>query len=283
MTIFAENTYLLPQDIQLAVKTALEEDIGAGDVTAQLIDPNSMSIAKVITREEAVICGIAWFNEVFCQIDPTVQIHWEVKDGQHVAPNQQLCRLQGNSRALLTGERSALNFLQLLSGTATQARHYAQLIAGTKARILDTRKTIPCLRKAQKYAVLCGGGCNHRLGLYDMFLIKENHIAAAGSIAAAVKAARQIAPNIPLEVEVENLTQLQQALDIGVDRVLLDNFDLAMLRTAVLFANGRAQMEASGNVNTKTIRAIAETGVDFISIGSITKDIKAIDLSMRFV
>jgi nicotinate-nucleotide pyrophosphorylase (carboxylating) len=267
------------------VRTALREDIGAGDLTAQLIPESQASQARVITREDAVICGTAWFDEVFRQVDPRVRVTWHVADADRVAPNTVLCTLEGPARALLTGERSALNFLQLLSATATTTRRYVDAVAGTQCRILDTRKTIPGLRLAQKYAVLCGGGTNHRIGLFDAILVKENHIAAAGSIAAAVRAGRELNREVMLEVEVENFDELNEALDSAVDRILLDNFSTADMRKAVEIArthkNQGVELEASGNMTLEALRSVAETGVDFISVGGLTKHVKAIDLSMR--
>jgi nicotinate-nucleotide pyrophosphorylase (carboxylating) len=267
------------------VRTALREDICAGDLTAQLIPESQVSQARVITREDAVICGTAWFEEVFRQVDPRVRIAWQIADGDRVSPNTVLCTLEGPARGLLTGERSALNFLQLLSAAATTTRKYVDAVAGTQCRILDTRKTIPGLRLAQKYAVLCGGGTNHRIGLFDAILVKENHIAAAGSIAAAVRAGRALNPNVMLEVEVENFDELHEALDSAVDRILLDNFSTADMRKAVEIArnhkNPGIELEASGNMTLETLRSVAETGVDFISVGGLTKHVKAVDLSMR--
>jgi len=268
--------------IEEIVHTALTEDIGSGDVTAKLIPKDDFSLATVISREAATICGIDWFEEVFAQLDPQIFIEWDVDDGDKVEAGQQICSLSGSTRALLTGERSALNFLQTFSGTATKATQYAAAVEGTHVKVLDTRKTIPGLRIAQKYAVSCGGCHNHRVGLFDAVLIKENHILAAGGISEAVKAARFYSPELMIEVEVENLDELQQALSANVDRIMLDNFDLDLLIQAVKINNKKAQLEASGNVTLKTIRAIAETGVDYISTGELTKDIKALDLSMRF-
>jgi nicotinate-nucleotide pyrophosphorylase (carboxylating) len=235
----------------------------------------------VITREAAIISGTAWVNEVFRQLDPRVKVEWQVQDGDRAEANQALFHLEGPARALLSGERSALNFLQCLSGVATRVGHYVELVKGTQVKLLDTRKTLPGLRLAQKYAVTCGGGHNHRIGLYDAFLIKENHIAAAGGIAQAIAAAQRIAPGKPVEVEVESLDELQQALDAGADIIMLDELSLDDMRTAVTLTNGRAKLEASGGVNETTLRTIAETGVDYVSIGTLTKDVKAIDLSMR--
>ncbi len=270
-------------EIREEVRRALMEDVGSGDLTAALIPEEAHSEATVITREPAVICGTRWFNEVFAQLDPRIVIEWCVKDGDHVEANQRLCLLRGPSRPLLTGERCALNFLQTLSGTATSARQYTEAVKGSNVRILDTRKTIPGLRRAQKYAVTCGGGKNHRIGLYDGVLIKENHIAAAGSIGAAVAQARAHAPKgIPVEVEVETLHQVHEALTAGADILLLDNMTPDEMREAVNIVNGRAKLEASGGVTLTNIKSIAETGVDYISIGAITKHLHAIDLSMRF-
>lgn len=275
----------IPQlSIETEVRNALKEDIGDGDVTAKLIPIEQISYATVITREPATICGILWFNEVFRQLDPhNISIKWNIQDGDCVQENTILCTLTGPSRTLLTGERTALNFLQFLSGIATRCRHYADLVQGTNVKIRDTRKTIPGLRLAQKYAVKQGGCYNHRLGLYDAFLVKENHIAAAdNSIKKVVERAHEIASNKPIEVEVENLDELQQALAVNPDMILLDNMDLDQMREAVRITNGRVKLEASGGVNEKTLRAVAETGVDYIAIGTLTKDVKAIDLSMRF-
>jgi nicotinate-nucleotide pyrophosphorylase (carboxylating) len=276
-----------PSYVVQTVAAALQEDLGSGDLTAQLIPAERNARASVITREDAVLCGTAWFDQVFQQIDSRVRVTWSVRDGDRVRPDQQLCTLEGPARSLLTGERTALNFLQSLSATATVTRHYADAVAGTNCRILDTRKTIPGLRIAQKYAVRCGGGTNHRIGLFDAILVKENHIAAAGSIANAVREARRIAAQVLLEVEVENLAQLREALDAKVDRILLDNFSLDDMRSAVQItrahANARTGLEASGNMSLETLRAVAETGVDFISVGGLTKHVRAVDLSMRFV
>ena len=274
----------MPNDIADSVNRALAEDVGTGDLTAALIPADSKAEAQVVTREQAILCGTAWFDEVFRQVDKRVSIAWNTRDGDVIRPDQVFCTLRGPARALLTSERTALNFLQLLSGTATQARKYVDAVRGTRAIILDTRKTVPGLRRAQKYAVTCGGGQNHRLGLYDAILIKENHIAAAGSIAAALHAARTAAPpGVTVEIEVENLEQLREALQAGAARILLDNFDVDALKAAVREAQGRAKLEASGGIDLTNVRAIAETGVDFISIGDITKNIEAVDLSLRFV
>jgi nicotinate-nucleotide pyrophosphorylase (carboxylating) len=275
-----------PTYVSQTVATALQEDVGSGDLTAQLIPADRAGRATVITREDAVLCGTAWFDEVFRQVDPRVRVAWSARDGERVRADRKLCTLEGPARSLLTGERAALNFLQMLSATATVTSKYVEAVAGTKCRILDTRKTIPGLRVAQKYAVQCGGGTNHRIGLFDAILVKENHIAAAGSIAGAVSEARRVAPQVLLEVEVENLTQLREALDARVDRILLDNFSLEQMCDAVKItrqhANARTELEASGNMSLENLRAVADTGVDFISVGGLTKHLKAIDLSMRF-
>jgi nicotinate-nucleotide pyrophosphorylase (carboxylating) len=274
----------LPPDLAASVARALAEDVGSGDLTAALVPAEVRGHGRVISREAAVICGTAWVDSVFAQLDPAVRVTWHVADGNAVVPNALLFEVQGPARALLTGERTALNFLQSLSATATAARRYVEAIAGTGCRILDTRKTIPGLRLAQKYAVRCGGGRNHRLGLYDGILIKENHIVAAGSIAAAVAAARRLAPGVPVEVEVETLAELEQAFAADADLALLDEFTLAELATAVARNRERARplgLEASGGIDFDTIRAVAATGVDFISVGAITKHLRAIDLSMR--
>ncbi|AOE83568.1 carboxylating nicotinate-nucleotide diphosphorylase [Pseudomonas sp. TCU-HL1] len=271
----------LTAEIEANVRTALQEDIGSGDITAQLIPEERQARATVITREAAIISGTAWVNEVFRQLDPRVTVQWQVQDGQRAEANQALFHLEGPARALLSGERSALNFLQCLSGVATRVGHYVNLVKGTQVKLLDTRKTLPGLRLAQKYAVTCGGGHNHRIGLYDAFLIKENHIAASGGIAQAIDAAHRIAPGKPVEVEVESLDELQQALAAGADIIMLDELSLDDMRTAVSLTAGRAKLEASGGIVDTTLRTIAETGVDYISIGTLTKDVKAIDLSMR--
>jgi nicotinate-nucleotide pyrophosphorylase (carboxylating) len=272
----------LQNDVTLSVEVALAEDIGSGDITAQLIPAEHQAQAKVITREACVFCGKAWVEEVFRQLDPEVQITWHINDGDNASADSTLFELTGSARSLLTGERTALNFVQTLSGTATITHHYMELVKHTKVKLLDTRKTIPGLRSAQKYAVTCGGGHNHRIGLYDAFLIKENHIAACGSIAHAVSTAHKIAPGKPVEVEVENLDELQQALTAGADTIMLDNFSMEDMRTAVGINAGKAKLEASGNVTEATLPEIAATGVDFISIGALTKHCRALDLSMRF-
>lgn len=259
----------------------LEEDVGSGDLTASIVPKHATARARVITRESMVLCGQAWFAAVFARLGGSVQIDWLVTEGEQVEAGAELCAMQGPARALLTGERSALNLLQTLSGTATLARAYAKAVDGTKAKVLDTRKTIPGLRKAQKYAVRCGGCDNHRMGLYDGILIKENHILACGSIERAVHAAKALGANVPIEVEVENLDELKQALAVGAERILLDNFTIAMMREAVTTTASCAKLEVSGNVTLDTIRQIAETGVDYISVGALTKNVRATDLSMR--
>lgn len=274
---------VLAEDIQSNVRSALTEDIGDGDITAQLIPAAAVGEARVITREQGVMCGKAWVDEVFAQVDPSVSLQWHVSDGQSISENDILFTASGSARSLLTAERTALNFLQLLCGTATLCKHYAELVQGTNVRLLDTRKTIPGLRKAQKYAVTCGGCYNHRIGLYDAFLIKENHINACGGISAAVETARAQAPDKPVEVEVETMAEFHEALSAGCDRVMLDNFTLEQMSEAVKINDGRVELEASGNVTEKTLREIALTSVDFISIGALTKDCKAMDLSMRLL
>jgi nicotinate-nucleotide pyrophosphorylase (carboxylating) len=278
---------MLQQDIQRAVLHALEEDLGGildagADITAQLIPADKQSSATVITREPGVFCGVAWVNEVFTQLGGEVQVEWLVKDGETVAPNQALFRLHGPARLLLTGERTALNFVQSLSGVATLVARYMQELAGTHCKLLDTRKTVPGLRTALKYAVTCGGGTNHRMGLHDAYLIKENHILACGGIAEAVQTARALNPGKRVEVEVEDLDELQQALAAQADIIMLDNFEVPMMEQAVAITQGRAKLEVSGNVNLQTIRRYAQTGVDFISVGALTKHVHALDLSMRF-
>ena len=272
----------LEAQIEIDVRRALEEDLGSGDITAGLITAGRIWKARVISRESAILCGRNWFDAVFHHLDSGVDIRWYAHDGDAITTDQQLCMLEGPARALLSGERAALNFLQTLSGTATVAHAYASRVQGLSTRVLDTRKTIPGLRRAQKYAVRCGGCHNHRLGLYDAFLIKENHIAACGSIGAAIEAARALDEQLPVEIEVENLDGLQQALRAGADRVLLDNFSIEQLREAVAVNAGRAQLEASGGITLDNLRDYAGTGVDYISIGALTKHLRAIDLSMRF-
>ena len=267
--------------IAKVVTQALAEDVASGDITAELIGADVQASGRIVTREDGILCGTAFALEAFQQIDPSCHVEWAAQDGDSIAADSLVCTLSGPARALLTGERTALNFLQLLSGTATTAGQYAARVAHTKVKLLDTRKTVPGLRLAQKYAVTCGGCYNHRIGLFDAFLIKENHISAAGGIAEAVAAARDVAPDKPVEIEVENEAELEQALTAGADRIMLDNFTLEALRDAVSLTAGRAELEASGNVTDETLVAIAETGVDFISIGALTKHVRALDLSMR--
>ena len=272
---------LTQNDIDPIVKLALSEDIGSGDITAGLVDSNEQATATVITREAGVLCGTQFVNAVFASVNPDVKVSWQKADGDALIANDVLFTLEGNARSILTGERAALNFLQMLSGTASYSASLASLIEGTQAKLLDTRKTIPGFRNAQKYAVTCGGCFNHRIGLFDAFLIKENHIAACGGIRQAVEQARQNAPGKPVEVEVETLDELEQALTAGADRIMLDNFTLGDMRKAVAMTAGNAELEASGNVTEATLRGIAETGVDFISIGALTKVVTPLDLSMR--
>lgn len=272
-----------PEYLSLTVKLALKEDVGTGDITADLLPESRQAEAEVITRENAILCGTAWVDEVYRQIDPSVTITWLVEDGESVMPDQILCKLAGSARSLLTGERIALNFLQTLSGTATITHRFVQAMQNSNTQLLDTRKTIPGLRYAQKYAVLCGGGKNHRLGLYDAFLIKENHITACGSIRQAILLAREQHPDKKVEVEVENLAELVEALSCQPDIILLDNFDYDLMREAVKLTAGQSKLEVSGNVDEEHIHQIAATGVDFISVGALTKNVKAIDLSMRFL
>ncbi|HDX8353908.1 TPA: carboxylating nicotinate-nucleotide diphosphorylase [Aeromonas dhakensis] len=285
---------MLQQDIRRAVRAALLEDLGdaltpldqpdaSADITAQLIPADRISTARVITREAGVFCGQPWVDEVFTQLGGDVQVEWLVQDGEVLTPNQELFRLHGPARTLLTGERNALNFVQTLSGVATLTARYVAELAGTDCRLLDTRKTLPGLRSAQKYAVTCGGGKNHRIGLYDAYLIKENHILACGGIAQAIAEARRLNPGKPVEVEVESLAELAQALAAQADIVMLDNFDVPMMREAVALNQGRAKLEVSGNVTLDTLAEYAATGVDFISVGALTKHVRALDLSMRFI
>ncbi|HDX8645688.1 MULTISPECIES: carboxylating nicotinate-nucleotide diphosphorylase [Aeromonas] len=285
---------MLQQDIRRAVRAALLEDLGdaltaldqpdaSADITAQLIPADRISTARVITREAGVFCGQPWVDEVFTQLGGDVQVEWLVQDGEVLTPNQELFRLHGPARTLLTGERNALNFVQTLSGVATLTARYVAELAGTDCRLLDTRKTLPGLRSAQKYAVTCGGGKNHRIGLYDAYLIKENHILACGGIAQAIAEARRLNPGKPVEVEVESLVELEQALAAQADIVMLDNFDVPMMREAVALNQGRAKLEVSGNVTLDTLAEYAATGVDFISVGALTKHVRALDLSMRFI
>ncbi|MFC0047444.1 carboxylating nicotinate-nucleotide diphosphorylase [Rheinheimera tilapiae] len=274
------------QEIRRGVSHALAEDLGylpiqQGDITASLIPPEQQATATVVTREDCVVCGTAWVDEVFAQLSDLAVIQWFVQDGDKVTANTVLCEISGPARILLTGERTALNFLQTLSGTATTTARYVALLNGSKTRLLDTRKTLPGMRLAQKYAVSCGGGKNHRIGLYDAFLIKENHIAAAGSIANAVQTARQNFPGKTVEVEVEDLTELEQALAAGADIIMLDNFHTADIMQAVVLNQGKAKLEVSGNVTAESLKALASTNVDYISSGALTKNVQAIDLSMR--
>lgn len=283
-------TEYLQQEIQQSVAAALAEDLGLShsvpldsnaDITAQLIPEDSQINATLITREPCVFVGKDWLDAVFQQLGHPVSVDWQVKDGDSLKANQVICQLKGNARAILTGERCALNFIQTLSGTATQARRYQQYLAGSQTQLLDTRKTIPGMRFGQKYAVACGGGHNHRLGLFDAFLIKENHIFACGSIAAAVAKARNIAPDKAVEVEVENLDELQQALDAGSDIIMLDNFSIADIQTAVSTTQDQAKLEVSGNITQESLQELAKLGVDYISSGALTKHVQAIDLSLR--
>ncbi len=266
-----------------SVRTALAEDIGTGDITARLVPENQQAMATVITREPAIVCGRPWFDEVFRQVDPQVCITWKKNEGDLVAPMDSLLEIRGNARSILTAERTALNFLQTLMGTATTAHHYASLLKGTGTNILDTRKTIPGLRLAQKYAVKIGGAENHRVGLYDAFLIKENHIIACGSIQAATHQAREIAPQALLEIEVETLEELQAAIEAGVDRVMLDNFSKEQIQKAIELKPARIQYEISGNITDEGLAEGIANGIDFVSSGALTKNVQAIDLSMRFV
>jgi len=272
----------LAAEVERNVRAALAEDVGSGDLTALLVPAGQRAAGVVVTREDAVLCGTAWFDACLRLLDPAARIRWLAQDGAHIAAGQIVCEIGAETRALLTGERSALNFLQLLSGGATQTRRYVDAVAGTRARIVDTRKTLPGLRLAQKYAVRCGGGANHRLGLYDGILIKENHIIASGGVTAALQRARRIAPpGVFIQIEVETLEQLAEALDAGAALILLDNMDLRRMRQAVGLSAGRAELEASGGVRLDSVRAIAETGVDRISIGTLTKDVRATDYSLR--
>jgi len=280
MTI--ENT-IPAQLINSQVKLALQEDVGQQDLTADLIPVDALATATIITREDSTLCGQQWVEQVFKQLDPNISITWSFSDGEQMLSNDTICTLYGSARTLLTGERTAMNFLQTLSATATLAKQYTDQVTGLPVHILDTRKTIPGLRLAQKYAVRCGGAYNHRVGLYDGILIKENHINAAGSISAAVKQAQALHSGVDIEVEVENFDELEQALQANADIILLDNFDIPALEKAVKLNQGQAKLEASGGITLDSLRAIAETGVDRISIGALTKDIQAIDLSMRFI
>ncbi len=275
----ADIQHLIPD----AVTYALREDIGNGDITAQLIPEEQTATARIISRQDAVICGVDWVNEVFKQVDPKLTLEWQVDDGDLVQRDQVLFYAKGSARNLLTAERAALNFLQTLSSTATISKFYADKVTGTHVKLLDTRKTLPGLRFAQKYAVTCGGCFNHRIGLFDAFLIKENHIMACGGINEAIHTARNNEPEKPVEVEVENMEELKQALEAGADIIMLDNFSLDEMRAAVALTQGAAKLEASGNITDKTLRPIAETGVDYISIGALTKHCQAVDLSMRLI
>ncbi len=275
---------MLAAEIARNVAAALTEDIGSGDLTALLTPAGHPARGIVVSREEAVLCGTEWFDACFRSLDAGARIRWHARDGAHIGAGQTLCEIDADTRALLTAERPALNFLQLLSGTATVTRKYVEAVAGTQAKIVDTRKTLPGLRLAQKYAVRCGGGTNHRLGLYDGILIKENHILAAGGVAPVLAQARTLAPeSVFIQIEVETLEQLDEALAAGASMILLDNMDLASMRKAVSLTAGRAVLESSGGVDLSKVRAIAETGVDRISIGSLTKDVRAIDLSLRHI
>lgn len=271
----------LPDDLQRQVDAALAEDIGSGDITASLIPAERQATARVICRDAAVICGQAWFNACFKSFDPEVTVQWQVDEGSRVEADTLLCILEGSARSLLTVERTALNFLQTLSGVATETRRYVDAIGDLPTRILDTRKTLPGLRTAEKYAVSCGGGKNHRLGLFDAMLIKENHIFSVGSITRAVTQGRTRFPDKPIEVETENLQELEEALEAGADIIMLDNYSLEDIDKAVEITEGKAKLEVSGNVTLESLRQLAETGVDYISIGALTKHVKAIDLSMR--
>lgn len=276
----------IPSDIETHVRMTLDEDIGSGDITAKLIAADTQAVARVICREPAVLCGIPWATEVLRQVSPSIQAEWQLQDGDELVTNQLIVRMSGPARALLTAERSMLNYLQTLSGTATLSRHYARMVNHTDVQLLDTRKTIPGLRSAQKYAVRTGGCSNHRMGLWDAFLIKENHINASGSISRAVEQARLIAPGRPVEVEVENLQEFEEAMEAGADIIMLDNFNMTDMQQAVSINKARpdtaCKLEASGGITRDNLVSIAETGVDYISIGALTKDVRAIDLSMRF-
>lgn len=274
---------MLEAAIRTNVAAALAEDVGSGDVTAELIPPDQWAKARIITREAMILAGTPWANAVFSLTDSRIQPSWEIQDGQQAEANTTLLTLEGPARALLTAERAALNFLQTLSGTATTVGQLVELLAGTNSRLLDTRKTLPGLRIAQKYAVEIGGGKNHRLGLFDAFLIKENHIMAAGSISAAVSEARRLSPGKPVEVEVETMQELEEALSAAADIIMLDEFSMSDMQQAVVITAGRAKLEASGGIHAGNLRSIALTGVDYISMGALTKDVKAIDLSMRFI
>jgi nicotinate-nucleotide pyrophosphorylase (carboxylating) len=276
--------HMLEETVTADVTRALLEDVGTGDLTARLIPESRAATARLMTRQDGVLCGVEWFNRTFDELDPEIEIFWHHKDGDEIVAGSSICELEGHARALLTGERTAMNFVQLLSGVATKARQYVQAVHGTRARIVDTRKTLPGLRIAQKYAVRAGGADNHRIGLYDGILIKENHIAAAGSVRQAVeRALHDNAAGVMVQVEVETLEQLREALAAGARLILLDNFDVARMREAVALTADRAELEASGGITLQNVREIAETGVHRISVGSLTKDVKALDLSMRFI
>ena len=276
--------HLLEETVTRDVTHALEEDVGTGDLTARLVPEHQLAIARLMTRQSGVLCGVEWFNRAFQALDPDIEIFWHHRDGDAIVAGTSLCEVEGRARPMLTSERSAINFVQLLSGIATRTRQFVRAVEGTRAKILDTRKTLPGLRMAQKYAVHVGGGTNHRIGLYDGILVKENHIAACGGVRQAVrKALHEASAEVMLQVEVENLGELREALDAGARLILLDDFDLAAMREAVKIAGDRAELEASGGVTLSTVRAIAETGVHRISIGSLTKDVEALDLSMRFI
>ncbi|MFS1563138.1 MAG: carboxylating nicotinate-nucleotide diphosphorylase [Candidatus Arsenophonus phytopathogenicus] len=277
----------LHQDIPANVTFALQEDLGGNinidsDISGQLLTKNQLAIAKIITREDGIFCGMRWVEQIFQQLDQSVQLKWQVRDGDKIKSGQILSTIEGDAHILLLAERVALNFLQTLSGVATKTAHYVDILQGTEVKLLDTRKTIPGLRSALKYAVLCGGGFNHRLGLFDAYLIKENHIIAAGNITSAIKKARLAHTNVPIEVEVENINELIEAIEAKADIVMLDNFTISMMQEAVMIAQGKVALEVSGNITLKTLKEYAKTGVDYISVGPLTKNITAIDLSMRF-
>ncbi|MDR5617617.1 carboxylating nicotinate-nucleotide diphosphorylase [Arsenophonus sp.] len=277
----------LHQDIPANVTFALQEDLGGNinidsDISGQLLTKNQLATAKIITREDGIFCGMRWVEQIFQQLDQSVQLKWQVRDGDKIKSGQTLCTIEGDAHILLLAERVALNFLQTLSGVATKTAHYVEILQGTEVKLLDTRKTIPGLRSALKYAVLCGGGFNHRLGLFDAYLIKENHIIAAGNITSAIKKARLAHTNVPIEVEVENINELIEAIEAKADIVMLDNFTISMMQEAVMIARGKVALEVSGNITLKTLKEYAKTGVDYISVGALTKNITAIDLSMRF-
>jgi nicotinate-nucleotide pyrophosphorylase (carboxylating) len=276
--------HALEETVTRDVTRALAEDVGTGDLTAHLIPAGARAQARLMTRQSGVLCGVEWFRRSFEELDPDVEIFWHHRDGEDIVASSSLCELEGNARAMLTAERTALNFVQLLSGVATRTRQFVLAVEGTRAKILDTRKTVPGLRMAQKYAVRCGGGVNHRLGLHDAILIKENHLAAAGGVKPALEAAlRQVSSATLVQIEVETIAQLREALDAGAKLILLDNFSLEAMREAVQVTGERAELEASGGITLKNVRAVAETGVHRISIGTLTKDVDALDLSMRFI